>query len=193
MGILSALRPAANRLLVDAPDIVLRTPEIADYAAWRQQRLDSREFLEPWEPLWNDEDHAPSNFRFRLRRYREAMASDTAYPFFLFSKDADQLLGAVTLANVRRGVADTATLGYWIGSTHARQGHMTKALAALLPYAFRALNLHRIEAACLPTNQASISLLQRSGFEREGYARSYLRIAGRWEDHILFAKRSPEA
>ena len=80
-----------------------------------------------------------------------------------------------------------ATLGYWIGSTHCNQGYMTDSLAATLEVAFSRIGLHRVEAACLPANEASRRLLLRAGFREEGYAREYLRISGRWQDHQLFA------
>jgi [ribosomal protein S5]-alanine N-acetyltransferase len=88
---------------------------------------------------------------------------------------------------VRRGVAQCATLGYWIGAPHARKGYMTGAVKALRAHAFYELSLHRLEAACLPSNMASIRLLERTGFDREGFARSYLKINGRWEDYILWS------
>jgi [ribosomal protein S5]-alanine N-acetyltransferase len=97
------------------------------------------------------------------------------------------MLGGVTLSNLRRGVAQSASLGYWIGESYKRQGYMTESLAAALNLAFVRLGLHRVEAACLPDNKASRALLLKCGFEEEGYAREYLRINGRWQDHLLFA------
>jgi ribosomal-protein-alanine N-acetyltransferase len=97
------------------------------------------------------------------------------------------MLGGVTLSNLRRGVAQSASLGYWIGENYKRQGYMTESIAAALNLAFVRLGLHRIEAACLPDNQASRALLLKCGFEEEGHAREYLRINGRWQDHLLFA------
>ena len=99
----------------------------------------------------------------------------------------DALLGGITFSNVRRGVAQSASLGYWIGAPHAHQGYMTEALSAVLDFAFDHLALHRVEAACLPDNEASQGLLLKIGFQDEGYARQYLRINGRWQDHRLFA------
>ena len=86
------------------------------------------------------------------------------------------------------GVAQAGSVGYWIGSSFVRQGYMTSALTALMPFAFGHLHLHRIEAACLPVNQASIRLLTKCEFRQEGLARRYLKINGRWEDHLLFAR-----
>jgi ribosomal-protein-alanine N-acetyltransferase len=94
----------------------------------------------------------------------------------------------VTLTNIRRGVAQAASVGYWIGGPFARRGYMTAAMKALMPFSFQGLRLHRVEAACIPTNAASIALLERSGFRREGHAREYLCINGAWQDHLLYAR-----
>ena len=93
----------------------------------------------------------------------------------------------MTLGNVRRGVAQCGTLGYWMGEKYAGQGYMAKAVRALLRHAFLEMGLHRIEAACAPDNERSRRLLERLGFQREGYARAYLLIDGAWQDHLLFA------
>lgn len=167
--------------------VMLRTPDMGDHEAWAALRQVSREFLTPWEPQWPANDLTRTAFRARLKTYWRDLADDTAYPFFIFSADGRTLLGALTLSNLRRGVAQMASLGYWIGQPYARQGCMTAAVRLVLPFAFEHLHLHRVEAACLPSNFASIALLQRVGFEREGRARDYLKINGRWQDHLLFA------
>ena len=84
------------------------------------------------------------------------------------------------------GIIQAGTVGYWIGQPFARHGYMTRALRVLLPYTFDELSLHRVEAACIPTNEPSNRLLQRCGFVREGLARRYLCIAGQWQDHYLY-------
>ena len=84
-------------------------------------------------------------------------------------------------------MTQAAQLGYWLGSPHLRKGYMSDAVAAVLPYTFFGLRLHRVEAATLPTNGSSIRVLERNGFVREGYARRYLKINDDWQDHILFA------
>ncbi len=94
----------------------------------------------------------------------------------------------LALANIRRGVAQAGSLGYWIGAPFIRRGYMTAAVRALVPAAFDVLRLHRVEAACIPTNLASVRLLEKTGFRREGYARSYLCINGTWQDHLLYAR-----
>jgi [ribosomal protein S5]-alanine N-acetyltransferase len=166
--------------------VYLRAPERGDWEAWASLRARSRAFLEPWEPTWPVDALSRLGFRSRVGRYAEDWRGDQAYNFFIFTTD-DELVGGIGLSNVRRGVSETASLGYWIGEPHARQGLMTAALPLVLDFSFDRLRLHRVEAACLPTNVPSRALLQRTGFEQEGYARQYLCIAGKWQDHVLFA------
>lgn len=172
--------------------VVLRVPQAADYQSWAGLRLESRRFLTPWEPSWPHDDLTRLAFRARIKRYLRDIANDAAYPYFLFAAEGGQLVGALTLSNVRRGAAQMASLGYWIGEPFARAGFMSAGVAAILPFAFESLRLHRIEAACLPANVASIALLRKSGFGEEGYARKFLRINGQWEDHLLFSRLAGE-
>jgi [ribosomal protein S5]-alanine N-acetyltransferase len=168
--------------------VVLRMPLMADFPVWAELRETSRKFLTPWEPTWPADDLTRAAFRQRLRRYAEDMRTDQAYPFFLFRAEDNVLLGGLALANIRRGVAQAASLGYWTGAPFIRRGYMTAAVRALIPVAFDVLRLHRLEAACIPTNLASTRLLEKTGFRREGYARSYLCINGTWQDHLLYAR-----
>ena len=173
---------------INGEGVILRTPQMADYPAWAELREKSREFLTPWEPTWPPDDLTRPAFRQRIRRYAEDMRTDQAYPFFLFRKEDGALVGGLALANIRRGVAQAGSLGYWVGAPHIRRGYMTAAVRALVPVAFEQLRLHRVEAACIPSNIASIRLLEKSGFRREGYARAYLCINGMWQDHLLYAR-----
>jgi ribosomal-protein-alanine N-acetyltransferase len=187
MGFLDTLRAREQSPRIYGDGIFLREPVFDDFKQWRALRSASADFLKPWEPEWQSDELTTISFRQRIRHYRELKVDDKGYPFFIFATKDESLLGAATLHHVRRGVAQSATLGYWVGEAHVRQMVMTRALTALLPFAHSELRLHRVEAACLPRNEASIRLLEKSGFEREGYAKSYLKIAGEWEDHILWS------
>jgi len=167
--------------------VYLRYPQQADFAAWAEIRGESRSFLEPWEPTWPADDLTRMAFRRRLRRYSSDIREDQAYPFFIFRAEDDAFLGGATISNVRRGVAQACSVGYWSGQRHARKGYTSAAVKALFPFVFDTLKVHRLEAACIPTNEASKALLRRTGFTEEGYARKYLKINGQWQDHILFA------
>jgi [ribosomal protein S5]-alanine N-acetyltransferase len=173
---------------VEGETVYLRAPQMADYGEWATLREASRAFLTPWEPTWPADDLTRGAFRRRLRRYAEDQRSDQSYAFFLFRKSDHALAGGLTLANIRRGVAQAGSLGYWIGEPFARRGLMTGAVRALVPFAFGSLRLHRLEAACIPSNVASIRLLENAAFVREGYAREYLCINGLWQDHLLFGR-----
>lgn len=166
--------------------VLLRPPRGGDYAAWSSLRHASRNYLQPWEPAWPEDDLSKAAFRRRLSIYAREMELGNAWPFFVFIDEGKTLVGAVTLSNVRRGVAETGTMGYWIGQAYAGRGHATAALKAAVGYAFEQLKLHRLEAACLPTNLGSRRVLEKSGFRHEGLARAYLKINGEWADHLLF-------
>lgn len=166
--------------------VYLRLPVPRDYPAWAALRRESRPFLTPWEPTWRPDELSRDSFRARLRRYDEDARLGRAFAFFTFRADDDALVGGATLSQVRRGSAQSATLGYWIGALHARRGYTTDAARALIRFAFDELGLHRLEAACIPENTPSKALLLRVGFSIEGQARAYLRINGAWRDHLLF-------
>ncbi|HXZ22313.1 MAG TPA: GNAT family protein [Pseudolabrys sp.] len=168
--------------------VILRAPHSGDFTEWAALRGASREFLVPWEPTWPSDDLTRGAFRRRLKRYAEDQRSDLAYAFLIFRTDDNTMVGGLTVANIRRGVAQAGNIGYWIGAPFACKGYMTAALRALMPYAFTTLRLHRLEAACIPNNTASIHLLEKTGFKREGYARGYLCINGAWQDHLLYAR-----
>ena len=177
----AALAPRGHGLL-------LRAPQMSDFLQWAHLREYSREYLTPWEPIWPSDDLTRSGFRRRLRRYAEDIAADRSYPFVVFRESDGAMIGGITLANVRRGVAQAGSIGYWIGEPFARMGYMRAAVRALIPFSFQSLRLHRLEAACIPSNAASVGLLESTGFTREGYARRYLCINGIWQDHLLYAR-----
>ncbi len=167
--------------------VFLRPPERGDYESWASLRARSHGFLAPWEPTWPPDALSRSSYRLRLSRYSEDWRTDQGYNFFIFRNEDEALTGGVGLSNVRRGVAETASLGYWIGEPFARRRYMSAALPLVIDFAFARLRLHRVEAACLPSNVPSRALLLRTGFRQEGYARGYLLIDGKWQDHLLFA------
>lgn len=167
--------------------IVLRTPNADDYGQWARLRRESRAFLEPWEPLWGDDELDRAGWRRRIGRYREDMAQGVATAFLIFDRETRELLGGISIGNIRHGVAESANIGYWMGERHAGKGIMVDAVKLVCRYAFSSLRLHRVEAACIPDNLRSVRVLEKAGFRREGLLRSYLRINGEWRDHFLYA------
>ncbi|MEM1377315.1 MAG: GNAT family protein [Pseudomonadota bacterium] len=176
---------------VEGQRVYLREPTAADYQEWASLRLQSRAFLEPWEPRWNEQDLSRTAFRARIRRYRAEIDAGSAFPYFICNHDDDAILGGITIGNIRRGVAQSGQLGYWIGKPYRGEGFMREAVSTICTNAFTKQGLHRLEAACLPNNERSIAVLRHNGFEREGLLRSYLKINGAWCDHVLYAKINP--
>jgi [ribosomal protein S5]-alanine N-acetyltransferase len=183
-------KPGAQRaeLSLAADGLTIRPPQMGDYEIWAALREQSRGFLQPWEPTWPRDDLTRSAFRRRLERYARELERNEAFPFFVFRTSDRVLVGGLNLTNVRRGAASMASLGYWMGAPFANRGVMSKAVPLICRLAYDALDLRRIEAACLPENTASLRLLEKTGFTREGLAREYLAIDGTWRDHVLFAK-----
>ena len=165
--------------------VYLRPPERGDYEEWASLRARSRNFLTPWEPSWPPDALSRTSFRARVARYAEDWRTDQGYNFFICGSD-ETLVGGLGLSNLRRGVAETASLGYWMGERYAGRGYMKEALRLMLGFAFDRLHMHRIEAACLSNNDTSRHLLTHCSFREEGYARKYLCIDGKWQDHVLF-------
>jgi ribosomal-protein-alanine N-acetyltransferase len=175
------------RIRIETERLTLRLPEHADFRGWVALRSASADFLRPWEPVWAEDHLSRRAFTTRVYWSARALAQGAALPLFLVRRADAALLGAITLDNIRRGPAQSGTLGYWIGKDHARQGYMREAITAVVHHAFTDLDLSRVEAACLPENAASRGVLEKCGFKYEGVAQSYLQIAGRWRNHVLYA------
>jgi len=190
MALLDWIAPE-NALRIEGAGVRLRPPRAADYPQWRELRAVSREFLQPWEPTWPADDLSRAAFRRRLVAYARDREAGVAYPFFVHRAEDDVLTGGITLSNVRRGVAQMGSVGYWCGQPFSRRGYTLAGVRALATFAFRTLGLHRLEAACLPHNTPSRRLLAKAGFAEEGEAKAYLKINGVWRDHVLFGMISP--
>jgi len=167
--------------------ILMRVPTLEDYEIWAELRAKSRAELMPFEPRWARDELSYAAYKNRLRHYAIERKSEHGYAFFIFDKQSEQMVGGVTLSNIRRGAIQSASLGYWTATEHHRKGYMFASLRRLRSFVFHDLALNRLEAATLIHNEASKSLLLKAGFQYEGTARGYYRIAGQWQDHALYA------
>ena len=179
--------PFRRRPKLETERMTLRLPQHGDWRAWADLRQESAEFLTPWEPVWSTDHLSRRAFTNRVYWAQRAEAQGTALPLLLIRREDQQILGAITLDNIRRGPAQAGTLGYWVGERFSRRGYMREAILAVVHHAFTGMDLSRIEAACLPENVASRGVLETSGFKYEGVAQSYLQINGRWRNHVLYA------
>jgi ribosomal-protein-alanine N-acetyltransferase len=181
-----AIQSLLSKKKLTGERVFLRPPKRRDALKWQKLRMSSKSFLVPWEPSW---DASSCTRRAYLRYFKNSnyLANmDRAYSFLIFKTNDKALLGGINIGNVRRGVSQSASLGYWIGEKHSRNGYMKEALKLLIPSLFIDLRLNRIEAATLEENIASKNLLKKIGFKKEGVLRKYLKINGTWRDHILY-------
>lgn len=176
--------------LLVGPRVELRALTGADYAAWRDVRVRSRDWLEPWEPLPDAGTPDPvvdtEAFRARCGAWDRQRHFDTAYGFGLFLRDGS-LVGEVSLGSVLRGPFQSAFIGYWVDEAHAGQGLVPEGVVLLIRYGFEELGLHRMEAAIVPRNRASRRVAEKLGLRDEGTAARFLQIRGVWEDHVRYA------
>lgn len=176
-----------KKVRIETERLTLRPPVHTDFRTWAWLRESSADFLVPWEPSWAHDHLSRKNFTNRVAWAQRSINTGSAMPLFLIERSSDTLVGAITLDNIRRGPAQSGTLGYWIGEKFARNGYMREAIEAVTHYAFHHMDLSRLEAACLPENTPSRGVLEKSGFKYEGVAQSYLQINGRWRTHVLYA------
>ena len=168
-----------TKTVIEGDRVLLRSPRKKDSAEFisvnRRSAAFNRGLASP--PTQTEE------FQAFLKRSKQPDAAC----FLICRKDDDAIMGSIALSQIFRGGFLSAYLGYQIGAEFARQGFMTEAIQLMLRHAFVDLKLHRLEANIQPGNTASIALVKRAGFVREGYSRRYLKICGRWRDHERWA------
>ena len=165
----------------------LRLPRVKDFENWVVLRRNSERFLSQWEPERDKSFYALSLFKSRVKWANKNFKEKKVIHAFIFGKENESLMGAITIDNVRRGAAKSGSIGYWLGEPYVKNGYMNEVVRALTYYVFKNFDLSRIEAATLPENHSSRNLLEKTGFKYEGVAQSYLQIAGRWRNHIIYS------
>lgn len=186
--------PAVSARLTTAR-LELRLAKTSDVGEIRRVLRHNHTHLKPWNPAprsGEDPWSITEVSNMVLRQRREWKAGRTFA--FMVSKldDPEHFIGKIALNGVMRGAMDGAYLGYWIDVDNQNGGLCTEAIGAVLSFAFEQAELHRIQAAIMPKNPRSIRVIQKLGFRQEGYAVRYLQIAGKWEDHLLFARTREE-
>ncbi|GAB3029398.1 GNAT family N-acetyltransferase [Oleiagrimonas citrea] len=171
----------------------IRLPREDDAERLLAYRLGNRAHLAPWEPERDEGYFSLEGCERAIAEQIAAAHADRAYPLLALDPDERAVVASFTFSNVARGIFQACHLGYGVAAEQQGKGVMFEVLQAGLSWAFEDLRMHRVMANYMPENQRSERLLQRLGFEREGYARSYLKIAGAWRDHVLTALLHPDA
>lgn len=171
---------------LDGFRVTLKFPAPDDYTKWSRVRAKNQKFLTPYEPEWPEDCLTKTFFARRLERQQRQWNTGSGAFFLIHHKTDRDIIGGINLNDIRLGAARHATLGYWLDEDYQGQGYMAESARLVIDYAFNVLKLRRLNAASLPQNDRSKHLLEKLGFEEEGYAKAYLQINGQWQDHILF-------
>lgn len=181
-----------SSLLLQGERLYMRPPKKKDWEIWYYVRQRSRNYLTPWEATWNDSHMTENYFHRWVVAQQKKRKQDRSYYHFIFLKETDELMGALNIIHVLRGIAQSAALGYWIGQEFSGNGFMTEAMRLALPYGFHDLQLHRFQAAIINGNHASKALVEKFGFREEGEAQRFLHVNGKWRDHKIYALTKEE-
>lgn len=173
-------------ILLKGARTVLRPPSLEDAEEWLTLRNKNRAFLKPFEPQWPVGTLDTEFYERRMQRIEYNWQLGKGQQFLIFKEENAALIGGMNINNICRGAAQFASIGFWLSENAQGQGYMTEVIHLTLKYAFDRLELHRLNASCLPDNARSKKLLLRCGFTEEGFAKNYLQINGKWQDHILF-------
>jgi ribosomal-protein-alanine N-acetyltransferase len=172
------------------PRVELRPLKASDWDQWREVRVRSRDWLEPWEPFGEPGTADPVSdaeaFKARCGAWERQRHFDAAYGFGIFLRKG-RFIGEVSLGSVQRGPFQSASVGYWIDEAEAGRGYMPEAVMLVIRFAFEDLGLHRVEAAIVPRNKASRRVAEKIGLRDEGTSDRFLQIRGVWEDHVRYA------
>ena len=175
--------------------LVLRPPRTGDVAEIRRLLRHNHAHLKPWNPAPppGEDPSSITEVSKSVLRQRKEWKRGSGYVFMVaLREEPARFIGKIALNGVMRGAMHGAYLGYWMDVDHLGKGYVTEGIRAVLDWAFGAAGLHRVQAAIMPRNDRSLRVIEKLGFRREGYAERYLQIAGRWEDHVLFAKTREE-
>jgi [ribosomal protein S5]-alanine N-acetyltransferase len=159
--------------------VFIRPPTNHDRDAFLALVRSSRSRLRPWV----DPPGSRPAFKAYLRRARRP----TERAFLVCRREDGAIVGVINVSQIFLGAFRSAYLGYYGGARHMGQGYMSEGLRLVIRNAFSKLGLHRLEANIQPTNRASVRLVRRAGFRREGFSPRYLKVLGRWRDHERWA------
>ncbi|MGO2031266.1 GNAT family N-acetyltransferase [Glutamicibacter bergerei] len=176
--------------------LLLREMTLRDQLAWIDLRNANAMWLKPWDPTNPLGAPEPMSFRQMLAAKRAAAHAGTGYSWVmtlpqLHSKNPP-IIGQISVSGIQYGAARTASIGYWIDSSHAGFGLMPEACALVIDHCFQTLALHRLEINIRPENAASLRVVQKLGFRDEGLRKGFLHIDGAWRDHRTFALNREE-
>ena len=177
------------------PRLMLRPPRTTDVTEIRRLLRANHEHLKPWNPAPppGEDPSSITEVSKTVLRQRREWKHGRGFVFMVAEREhPTAFIGKIALSGIMRGAMYGAYLGYWMSSDTQGRGYVTEALAAVLDFGFGPAGLHRVQAAIMPRNARSLRVIEKLGFRKEGYAERYLQIAGKWEDHEIYARTREE-
>jgi ribosomal-protein-alanine N-acetyltransferase len=167
--------------------IYLRLYKTSDAIELVNLHTRNREFFQRVSPLLPEAFYTEDHQKIRIEQALKKTDEGQLYAFGIFLKTTDKLIGDISLTQIVRGVLQSCYTGFTLDKEYSGKGYTTEALQLVVDFAFRVLKLHRIEAGAMPDNTASIRVLEKVGFKKEGIAKENLKINGKWTDHQILA------
>lgn len=198
-ALLTSVLPVTGKLLltsdtadlIEGSDIFLKEFINKDAAELLHLQVENKEFFEQFSMRQPNGFYTEQGQEERIRSFRRDKEKDESYNFGIYSSSESQLLGTINLFQILRGSLQSAFIGYFMDRKQNGKGYTSEAVKLLVHYGFKELKLHRIEAGVMPYNTASIRVLEKAGFYKEGIARKSVNINGKWEDHQVLAIINP--
>lgn len=167
--------------------IYLRLYKTSDASELANLHIRNREFFQRVSPLLPEAFYTEEHQKIRIEQALKKTDEGQLYAFGIFLTSTDKLIGDISLTQIARGDLQNCYTGFTLDKEYNAKGYTTEALQLVVDFAFRELKLHRIEAGAMPDNIASIRVLEKAGFKKEGIAKENLKINGQWTDHQILA------
>lgn len=181
----------ASQVYKSDDNILLRTAEPQDAEMIVDYFTTNRQYLKPWEPRREESFYTLDSWSKKLIKLSELHKLGLGYYLLILDKSSNTMCGTISFSNLSRFPFHACTVGYSVAEGLQGQGIMSRALKMAVDYMFSVQNMHRIAAGYMPHNERSATVLAKLGFRKEGYAKDYLLIDGKWQDHILTALTNP--
>jgi ribosomal-protein-alanine N-acetyltransferase len=174
-------------MVIKGMNIYIKPLNISDATSILELEIRNKEFFRQYSINRDPEFYSFEGQLKRLEKIEESRGDDLGYSFGIYLNESHRLIGQIGLFKIERGPAQRAMVGYSLDKEQNGKGYMTEALKSIVDFGFDQLKLHRIEAGVMPHNIGSIKILEKTGFQKEGIAKQYVMINGKWEDHQILA------
>ena len=181
-----------SKTVYETDRLIIRCLDVNDSDLLLDYLKRNRKFLKQWEPVRDESYFTKESVLSIIENELKSFNSNNSLCLYIFNRGDNRIIGNVSLTNIVYGPFQSCFLGYKLDESEINQGKITEALSKLIDIAFNEYKLHRIEANIIPDNIRSLKVIRKLGFIEEGKSSRYLKINGKWEDHIHFVLLNEE-